>query len=79
MMTKPRKQFGMPLVLDIDISIQHRGIRMSAVSEVDFAISDTDMDVLKKAKRIKNYGEASRFPVYGGKLNPDGTRTPQDA
>jgi len=46
---------------------------------VDFEISDADMDVLKKAKRIRNYGEASLFPVYGGKLNPDGTLTPQDA
>ena len=35
---------------------------------VDFVISDADMEALKKVERIKNYGDASQFPVYGGKL-----------
>lgn len=34
-------------------------------ASVDFEISDADMDVLKKAKPIENYGEATRFPVFG--------------
>ncbi|MBI1184726.1 aldo/keto reductase [bacterium] len=36
---------------------------------VDFEISATDMEVLKSMERIKDYGEASMFPVYGGKLS----------
>ncbi len=37
-------------------------------AEVDFKISFEDMDFLKNLKSIENYGEASMFPVYGGKL-----------
>lgn len=37
-------------------------------AEVDFEISKEDMEFLKNMKRIENYGEASMFPVYGGKL-----------
>ena len=37
-------------------------------AEVDFVISDGDMDVLKKMERIKDYGDASMMPVFGGKL-----------
>jgi diketogulonate reductase-like aldo/keto reductase len=37
-------------------------------AEVDFAISPEDMEVLKNIAQIKDYGEASGFPVYGGKL-----------
>lgn len=37
-------------------------------AEVDFVISDDDMEVLKNMKTIEDYGEASMFPVYGGKL-----------
>ena len=37
-------------------------------AEVDFEISKTDMDTLRSAERIKDYGESSFFPVYGGKL-----------
>lgn len=47
-------------------------------ADVDFEISDADMEVLKKVRRIKNYGEASFFPVYGGKMGADGTLTPRD-
>lgn len=41
---------------------------MSSNAQVDFIISDADMDELKKLERIKDYGESSFFPVYGGKL-----------
>lgn len=37
-------------------------------AEVDFVISDQDMEQLKNMERIKDYGEAGIFPVYGGKL-----------
>ncbi len=38
-------------------------------ADVDFVISEADMDFLKNVARIKNYGSASMMPVYGGKLN----------
>ena len=31
-------------------------------------ISDADMELLKNAEPVKDYGEFSFFPVYGGKL-----------
>lgn len=37
-------------------------------AKVDFVISDTDMETLKQMERIRDYGEHSIFPVYGGKL-----------
>lgn len=37
-------------------------------AQLDFLISDEDMEVLKGLKKIENYGDASMFPVYGGKL-----------
>ncbi|TGD73278.1 aldo/keto reductase [Mangrovimicrobium sediminis] len=37
-------------------------------AELDFEISATDMEALKTMETIKDYGEASVFPVYGGKL-----------
>jgi len=37
-------------------------------ADVDFVISDEDMELLKNMERLKDYGEASKFPVYGGKL-----------
>jgi diketogulonate reductase-like aldo/keto reductase len=46
---------------------------------VDFEIVDADMEVLKGAERIRNYGEASLFPVFGGKLKPDGTLVARDS
>lgn len=33
---------------------------------VDFEISDEDMKLLKNVEPIKDYGEASKFPVYAG-------------
>jgi diketogulonate reductase-like aldo/keto reductase len=38
-------------------------------ADVDFVISEEDMDYLKNVERIKDYGSASMFPVFGGKLN----------
>ena len=37
-------------------------------AKVDIMISDSDMEKLKAVERIKNYGEFSGFPVYGGKM-----------
>lgn len=33
-------------------------------ADLDFVISDEDMEVLKNMEEIENYGEASMFPVY---------------
>lgn len=38
-------------------------------AEVDFVISQEDMEILKNVERIKDYGDASIMPVFGGKLN----------
>ena len=38
---------------------------MKSNAAVDFEISNSDMEVLKNAERIKDYGEASVFPVFG--------------
>ena len=40
---------------------------MKANSAVDFEISDADMDTLTKFEKIRDYGEFSCFPVFGGK------------
>jgi diketogulonate reductase-like aldo/keto reductase len=40
---------------------------MRSNAAVDFEISDADMETLKTAERIKDYGDASLFPVYGKK------------
>jgi diketogulonate reductase-like aldo/keto reductase len=37
-------------------------------ADVDFVISEEDMKYLKNVDQIKDYGKASMFPVYGGKL-----------
>lgn len=37
-------------------------------AEVDFEITDEDMQTLLNCEHIKDYGDASFFPVYGGKL-----------
>lgn len=42
--------------------------RMKINSDVDFVISDDDMQMLKNIKHIDNYGEHSFFPVFGGKI-----------
>lgn len=40
---------------------------MKSNSEIDFEISAEDMETLKKLKPL-NYGDASVFPVFGGKM-----------
>lgn len=52
--------------------------RMRENADLDFEISGDDMRALKSAKRIEDYGEAGQFPVYGGKLMPDGTLVARD-
>lgn len=42
---------------------------MKQNADVDFVISDEDMEFLKNVERIKDYGDASMMPVFGGKLN----------
>ena len=37
-------------------------------SKLDFIISNEDMEILKNIEHIKDYGNSSFFPVYGGKL-----------
>ncbi|WHZ00929.1 aldo/keto reductase [Neobacillus sp. YX16] len=37
-------------------------------AELDFVISDEDIEVLKNVEHIQNYDEHSFFPVFGGKL-----------
>ena len=41
---------------------------MKTNAEVDFVISDEDMEILKAVEKIDNYGDSSFFPVFGGKL-----------
>ncbi|WP_050180541.1 aldo/keto reductase [Domibacillus robiginosus] len=41
---------------------------MKSNAEVDFVISEEDMKFLENIERIKDYGEASIMPVFGGKL-----------
>jgi len=38
-------------------------------ADVNFVISEADMDVLKNVEQIEDYGSASMMPVYGGQLN----------
>jgi len=40
---------------------------MKTNADVDFVISDEDMEFLKNMELIEDYGEASMFPVYSGK------------
>ncbi|WP_226623595.1 aldo/keto reductase [Alloyangia pacifica] len=37
---------------------------MKSNADLDFVISDADMDALKTVEEIKDYGDASMFPVY---------------
>ena len=41
---------------------------MMSNGEVDFTISAEDMETLKHIERIRDYGDSSFFPVFGGKL-----------
>ncbi|MCW3109161.1 MAG: aldo/keto reductase [Segetibacter sp.] len=40
---------------------------MKTNAEVDFVISEEDMEFLKNMEQIEHYGEHSKFPVYGKK------------
>lgn len=42
-------------------------VHMQDNADVDFVIMDEDMEVLKNTEKIKDYGEFSGFPVFGGK------------
>jgi diketogulonate reductase-like aldo/keto reductase len=44
-------------------------VHMKNNADVDFVISEADMKFLTNMGQIKDYGDASMFPVYGGKLN----------
>lgn len=41
---------------------------MRSNAEVDFVISDKDMEILRDVEEIKDYGSASVMPVFGGNL-----------
>lgn len=41
---------------------------MKENAELGFTISEDDMDVLKGLEHIKDYGDSSFFPVFGGKM-----------
>jgi diketogulonate reductase-like aldo/keto reductase len=41
---------------------------MRSNAEIDFVISDEDMELLKNIEHIKDYGDHSFFPVFGGKF-----------
>lgn len=56
-------QLGM-ITLPKALNPQH----MKDNGDVDFEISAEDMEALKSVERIENYGEASFFPVFGGRL-----------
>ena len=56
-------QLGM-IVLPKTESPQH----MRENAQLDFEISGQDMELLNNIEHIKDYGDSSFFPVYGGKL-----------
>lgn len=56
-------QLGM-IVLPKTANPEH----MKSNAEVEFKISDEDMEILKNIEHIKDYGEHGFFPVYGGKI-----------
>jgi diketogulonate reductase-like aldo/keto reductase len=42
---------------------------MNNNATVDFTISADDMNILENIEKIKDYGDASMMPVFGGKMN----------
>lgn len=56
-------QLGM-IVLPKTANPEH----MKTNADVDFEISTEDMEVLKAVETIRDYGDHSFFPVFGGKL-----------
>lgn len=64
-------QLGIRYVLQLDLLPLPKTANpehMKNNADVNFVISDEDMEVLKNMEQIKDYGNASMFPVYGGKL-----------
>lgn len=53
-----------------------KAAHMRINADVDFEISEADMETLKRAERIRDYGEARVFPVFGGRRENDGTLGP---
>lgn len=51
---------------------------MADNAQMSFEISNEDMETLKNAEKIKNYGDFSMFPVFGGKMAADGSCSPHD-
>lgn len=45
-----------------------KAAHMRANAAVDFEISEADMETLKGADRIRDYGEANAFPVFGKRI-----------
>ena len=43
-------------------------VHIASNADVDFVISAEDMAALRGAERIKDYGDSSFFPVFGGRL-----------
>lgn len=41
---------------------------MRSNAQLDFVISDEDMEMLKNIEHIKDYGDSSFFPMFGGKM-----------
>lgn len=56
-------QLGM-IVLPKTANAEH----MKDNAEVEFIISDEDMEILKNVPKIKDYGKHGFFPVFGGKM-----------
>ncbi|MBT31268.1 MAG: 2,5-diketo-D-gluconic acid reductase [Thalassobius sp.] len=44
-------------------------VHMKNNADVDFVISDSDMEILKNVEEITDYGDANMMPVFGGKLS----------
>lgn len=64
-------QLGIRYVLQLDLLPLPKTANpahMKNNADVDFVISDEDMEILKNMEQIKDYGNASMFPVFGGKL-----------
>lgn len=40
---------------------------MHSNAAIDFAISDEDMETLRRVERLRDYGEFNIFPVFSGK------------
>lgn len=63
-------QLGIRYVLQLDLLPLPKTANpahMKNNADVDFVIADEDMEFLKHIEKIKDYGDASFFPVFGGK------------